>query len=940
MTDDIQQGLLTEVTVRTAGSETSQAHLSGATTLSLYDTSDFDDEGGALVVQVDVDESYNLGYNSKDDDLNQLTLSSGLPVDIDQDTQVLLYPLAVDKYAQVTVDDTEDSILARVPYDLAPSVDEGVRDPGDYEAVLVELQGIEYVVKDFPGKEGFLDGTLLDPADVPNPLTPTEPPAASPEILKITGTTTSLVVQTEEPEFAADIEYHISLTEGFTPTAGDTTTMIADTASQVVSINKLPDGTPLTPDVTYYLRTFAHNDLGYALGGPSSQADGQLDMSNVNELIIATLITGFVLAGLIQVGNIFISADEGIVIRGPDDETVLQFPPDGSDLSMTAKLVATALTVVNGMDLSGASTLYGTLDLYNSIQNPTAAPTMATFWPKLNSDLYENGNDVRDHFADAIEYPSDTSKYLVTRYFEPSGGGGSFGMDLTTYDKATGNKVADLLGNSFSHSWNLQYTPGGGLCYVPATGCYYILGQDGFSGGDWYFRRINATTFNGSGSNRLGNSNFFGGFSPRLFFDSVGNRIGIVYVLPPSGFGTAYQLRVRYYDTTSSLTFLSSVTLIADLGNKGNIGGAEFVDPGTGTAELYVSFLTFSGSPLFNQGAVHAFNLTTNTENTAHAFNQAYDVRHNALFYDSVAGQFRSIDKFGVQALYGTDETSRTVQAKYSWYDADSTGSTHTTAPSPQLSFSLPARAYLSLATPPPPDATNPDSGNHDRANQVNVFATINGGTTWRLKNLSASPWSFQQKNMNDLGTTTPPASNTFPAALTPGIVRSGAADAGVDGFTNKITLKGDGSFRLGNYTSVRHYGKYQKSADQTGIATNTGTTLTFNTAITAATGLSFGSNQFTIAKSGLYLLEASCLWDDSSNATGRRGIAIVVNGSTVAQSDTAPGVGTLSSNVHTLAALTPGDVVSVLVIHNAGVNKTVQADVQRTWFSCGFVSA
>lgn len=255
-----QQGRLTEVSLRVIGSEASQDHALGASTLFLHDTTDFADDGGSLLIQVDIDETYTLTYTSKDDDVNTITLVGTLPVAVDSDTQVFVYPLATEKYAQVQIDEDEEPIVARIPYALSAGVDEGVRDATSYESVMVELQaGYEYVVSDFPGKEDYIDGVALDPATVPP--AGSSPISVGPAISASAGYNSIFVswspVLPDDTSYTGFVSYevHVSSTNGFTP---GPTTLYSRTISPNVLITQMPSGSALSTSAPTYVKVRAY----------------------------------------------------------------------------------------------------------------------------------------------------------------------------------------------------------------------------------------------------------------------------------------------------------------------------------------------------------------------------------------------------------------------------------------------------------------------------------------------------------------------------------------------------------------------------------------------------------------------------------------------------------------------------------------------------------
>ena len=292
---------------------------------------------------------------------------------------------------------------------------------------------------------------------------------------------------------------------------------------------------------------------------------------------------------------------------------------------------------------------------------------------------------------------------------------------------------------------------------------------------------------------------------------------------------------------------------------------------------------------------------------------------------------------------HGKYATDKAIVAKLAWYDGDATGGTHETATGPTRTYTLPARSYLRMTAQAPPDASNGDTSNHDRANQVRLYASDDGSSTWHLTTYTAEPWASSVASLASVGSGTPGAGTPFGTAATPGVLRSAAVDSGIDGITELVSLKGNGAFRLGNYTSVRHFGTRTHSGDTT-ISSGSVTQLAFNTAKEAVTGLSWdsGNNRFVIAKPGVYLVVFSVKWENTGTSA-RRMVQIAKNGTSYALNEVAGATFSSSLPSQEVTAMIPcdvGDTIQANVFQNSGGNvKVVGGDDTRLFFSCGFVS-
>ncbi len=157
------RGTVVEVSTDRLGDELATAVAAGATTLTVADAVDFQEDGGSLTIGTET-----LDYLSADDDTAVLTLASPLAGAYAEGEPVLLDPPAHEKYAQVMVGDSDEAVQATVPHTLWDRIADGVRGEGEGEVVDLELIDGEYVVAEIVGAEPVVDGSFLDPATVPD----------------------------------------------------------------------------------------------------------------------------------------------------------------------------------------------------------------------------------------------------------------------------------------------------------------------------------------------------------------------------------------------------------------------------------------------------------------------------------------------------------------------------------------------------------------------------------------------------------------------------------------------------------------------------------------------------------------------------------------------------------------------------------------------------
>lgn len=128
---------------------------SGATSLAVLDASDFDDEGGMLVI----DGEDVLAYSTCDYVANTITLTDPTTSDWADESRVELYPITPTRYAQVLTldDDDEDFAEARVPHHYVPLINVGPRlAKKNQESVVLIHDGHEWAIFDVLGKRAKL----------------------------------------------------------------------------------------------------------------------------------------------------------------------------------------------------------------------------------------------------------------------------------------------------------------------------------------------------------------------------------------------------------------------------------------------------------------------------------------------------------------------------------------------------------------------------------------------------------------------------------------------------------------------------------------------------------------------------------------------------------------------------------------------------------------
>lgn len=589
----------------------------------------------------------------------------------------------------------------------------------------------------------------------------TDPPSVSPAV-EVTGTTTSLIAHTEDVAAGTTIQYHISTTDGFVPTLSGVT-MFTETEATVALIDAMPDGTPLSVDGQYFVRTIAYNSLGSA--APSAQAPAALDMNNVDEFVTAKLVAAFIQAGKISVGQ-FTLDSVGMRVNRPGGGYVFNFPFSGTDtLELTAAVTAVSLNVLNALTIQGSGNLYGTLLMANGIVAPTNQPGVSRTWPSNTSVQGDGTADVSNVIHGLIEDPANNAQFVQCMNY--------FGPVIRYMNKTTGAWAGDM--DLSGVTWDVDFYPNGGITYL--GGSFFIIGSDNARSGDFYIFKFSATTGAKQAEIRLGDLYMFQGADPRIF--TSGATISFAFI------NSSKDLRVKEFDAGLAAQ-VNNTILPGVFPGRYHIGDVVYGNfDGVGT-RAYIS--------LRGTNNVLCYNPTGWARDATHDFQRASTVQ--GMCYDAIAGQMVSMDSTGIMARYGKYPVDKAITAKYAWLDADITGGTHETQPGPVTAYTIPARTYLNLQAVEPPDYLNTDPANTDKANQVAMYATDDGGATWRKQIYTASPWGGSYATLVGLATGVPKVTNEFLASTvaTPGVLKSTA----VDGDGSLIDLTGAGSGRIG----------------------------------------------------------------------------------------------------------------------------------------------
>lgn len=400
-------GTVVEVTGVPLGDELAAAALVAATSITVDDAADFDENGGTLVINGQV-----IVYTACDDETGIITLAEGLDaaaavgdrVELWDVTQAGVFAEWVARVELAEAIDNDDVVEATVAHTLVPYLPEGIRNPGEGEDVTLELDGYEWKLVGIDARNPVLDGTFLDPASLPGLPIPDglAPPAVT--TLQVVGGRGFISVRWDgvaNPDNQpVRYELHMSESSSLVPVFNDPATLVLDTNSNLVAaVDALPpDNDPLmyfvpdpvtgepTQDVQlYYFSVISYDADGDAT--PSPAFPGSMNQTVAADIAVRSL-TGELLAAELVLGSLIATPGttgarvelhpEGFHVHAADDEPLVIFPVDGStnffkgEASINVATIAQLLLSGTGHQLTPGSTL----TLTGSTQAPSQQPTV------------------------------------------------------------------------------------------------------------------------------------------------------------------------------------------------------------------------------------------------------------------------------------------------------------------------------------------------------------------------------------------------------------------------------------------------------------------------------------------------------------------------------------------------------------------------------------
>lgn len=740
--------------------------------LVVGDGADFDESGGWVSIDGTLYE-YDTVTDTTLADFDEpviLNLVSPPVSDVTAGTPVDVWSLddnaaVVEWVGQVLLDgqDEGDPVEAVIDHALVPLLPETIHPDGG-NAVTLRWDEDELVIASVNGKIPSASGAYLDPTTIPV-FVPTVAPAASPDLTTY-GLPSSIVLNAASGvvDPGAEIEYHASLTSGFTP---DTSTLLPDTptASLVYVVKNMPDGSAVPLSTEVYFRAVAVNDVGSAAA--SAEVEGATDPEAVGVIAAETVaaetgIIGRIFTDRVEFGTGYLDADEGLVLPQPGGSAT-RLTNDGVTPSQIAGyVIIDGGTISDNLNAYGLTQMFGTFRLANGISDPAVPADLSRTWDSLDTDL--TTSEYPDIHYGLVENLTDSDEWItVSQFF----GGGRF----RSVDKTTGalnpfifGSIAPLLGF-------------GGVTTVGSN--YYVLGTS-YEDGKWYVYKYNSS-FVEQDSFLVSDS-----FANKAAIGTDGTDLLVSWVTSTGA------LRLRVYTTAGSLSSDDTLLAAGSIAANRAIGGVYRGSADFGATRTVIVAMN-GDSYVFNSGLSRV---------TADEFQRAGGAACRGLTWDGT--RFVSIDGSARLWNYHTGHTQDgTIYGGYTWYDADTSSgsSTHETKVSPAESFTWPARSKLVVTGKPAPEAGVVDPTKLDKANLVRIYVGTSsaamrlqdgGGTDGALP---LGETELELESPNTGSAVAPTSSNFSGAAVTPGSFES-AAVADLDG--EPLTqLLGDASGRF-----------------------------------------------------------------------------------------------------------------------------------------------
>jgi hypothetical protein len=576
-------------------------------------------------------------------------------------------------------------------------------------------------------------------------------------------------------------EVHVSVTTGFTPSAG---TLVGEVSGTLYFIKQMPDDTDLDYGITYYVKIVAKDTDGSAAAG--SQGSGSMVQVNYPDIavdairagqILARSVTADKLAATLIISSILKTAEtgrrweadlDGMRLIESDESILFSIPTDSAQPAVfNGALVASSLTATGPVSLRSTGnniTKVGKLTLEAGQQAATAAPVVSTGFESFAATA--KPTDARGAWHDG------TNLWMI----------GGTGNTQTAYKFNTD-------GTSLVASATLAMPWLSTTWYVPnivKIGSYWYGVGRWIQAGNPILRLI---TWNALGT---------GGLPGAVTASALWNEW--------RGYWNPMVA------TNGTSLFIAQSTKTNATPGQAPVRIGTYTAPGTGAAATFSSTLD-TDSVVYGQGDIQAFYygngdygatriiLCGDNSTTTGLFNSSGLVQVNetwdlglglsgqrgiyydgSRFYQPTSGT--TIVKYSLFKASGA--TSTEFWVAFTYYDSNATVSTHESPLSPRANIFLVNRRKLSVTWP-----TIPDFGGTDDADTVRIYMKANATDPGEAFT------SYFKQGGNLTGTQTYiEAYSTATAGTTPANFFLSGTGAEITDTSGTLHIRGDGMVR------------------------------------------------------------------------------------------------------------------------------------------------
>ena len=418
-------------------------------------------------------------------------------------------------------------------------------------------------------------------------------------------------------------------------------------------------------------------------------------------------------------------------------------------------VVARTLTVDETFTLQGLGRIYADIELASGISNPVDEASYSRTYITLDTDIdyAPIGIHGLTEHPDGLHWLTAWAFYGTTHIYK--------------INKSTGVK-------STMASLPAGYNAFGGC--VHNNGYLYVLANDTNRDNRLFVLRYNITT--PAGWTELfeythDSESIY--WWPTIGWNEEFNQLCIARCRLSDG-----KPNIRTYDSTGFM--LNSRTM--DEGIADSLTSVRVTQDSWGAYHYVLTAL--------EHNRVRVYTLAGTTDTTKRWRRSGSEEWHG-MSWDGT--RFWHIDAKGVIHRYETHAVDTSRDISYTWYDGE--GTTHETMAAPRRTVVQEARACITIEGALPPDASNTDPAQTDKADRIGVYMGPVGGTL-RLQgtHLPVGQRSLQVAAMETV-TQAAPTSNGFDAVPgINGVLESTKADLG----GKLISLSGNGEGRVGPY--------------------------------------------------------------------------------------------------------------------------------------------